>query len=494
MFRQWFLGVLLGSLLSTTLQAADVWSQIQEAGSQTLREWFPAEAEPEKKLPTEFPKDWRLSYFRDDFFDEPILVAEVGMATKPKLILVHGLGQNGMKDWLKVVPSLQADYHIVLLDLPGFSYSGQPAKKLSPTHYAQLLHRLKKTKFAQAKIAAVGHSMGGAVVLRYAELYPDDLAQIILVDAAGILQRTAFVKHSAESQVDFDINALPNPLLGYAVNAKDLGNSLIERLIKFPDPTSILRRSDKAWGAALAKTPNINAALALMEENYSAALFHLNVKTQIIWGAQDAVAPLRTGQVLAHHLSAGAIDIIAESGHTPMVTHANQFNALLIARLKQQELAKPTEINTTFMPSYNCQNQAGTEVTGRYGKVTINNCKGITLKNLQADQIVVENSLVTLQNVKINAPGDTAFIGKDSVVLGTNSEFHGKYAMEIRHCRMDLAGTQLQGSHALLIGNGKNRIVMSVSRGQLDGKAAYLHGDFVLENQRLEDVSGFNNL
>ncbi|MFO1252367.1 MAG: alpha/beta fold hydrolase [Inhella sp.] len=40
----------------------------------------------------------------------------------------------------------------------------------------------------------VGHSMGGAVALRYAATHPEQVTQLVLVDAAGILERSSFLK------------------------------------------------------------------------------------------------------------------------------------------------------------------------------------------------------------------------------------------------------------------------------------------------------------
>jgi hypothetical protein len=112
------------------------------------------------------------------------------------------------------------------------------------------------------------------------------------VDAAGILQRTAFVKHSADGQVDVDLDRLPNSLIGYAANLQDLGSALIEKLLTIPDPTSLLTHSDKAWGITLAKTPNLNAALALAEEDFSQAVHATRLKTSIICrGAHQPARP-----------------------------------------------------------------------------------------------------------------------------------------------------------------------------------------------------------
>lgn len=317
--RIWLAAILVG--LVQLAWAGDLLDSANAAGKQFLERWrTPATAQTPKPARQGLPAHWRGAFLFDAAFDCDVFVAEIGDASKPAVLLVHGLGQNGSKDWLNVVPALERNYRIVLLDLPGFGYSDKPAKKLSPTAYAQLLHRVKERFAPDQAIAVVGHSMGGAVTLRYADLYPEDLAQMVLVDAAGILQRTAFVKHSADGQVDMDLDGMPNSLIGYAANLQDLGSALIEKLLTIPDPTALLSRSDKAWGYSLVKTPNLNAALALAEEDFSRAVHSVKIKTSIIWGEKDPVAPLRTGQVLARALSGDQISVIAGAEHVPMVS------------------------------------------------------------------------------------------------------------------------------------------------------------------------------
>src|SRR4051812_40982673 len=52
-----------------------------------------------------------------------VLVGEAGPRTAQPVLLVHGLGNNAHRDWSKLIPVLARQFHVVVLDLPGFGAS-----------------------------------------------------------------------------------------------------------------------------------------------------------------------------------------------------------------------------------------------------------------------------------------------------------------------------------------------------------------------------------
>src|SRR5580765_2840947 len=72
----------------------------------------------------------RGTFMGDDAFGA-IYVVTVGSASvtpaapaEPPLVLVHGLGTNGMRDFYPVLAPLAAHRRVVMFDLPGFGRSG----------------------------------------------------------------------------------------------------------------------------------------------------------------------------------------------------------------------------------------------------------------------------------------------------------------------------------------------------------------------------------
>ncbi len=430
-------------------------------------------------IPDDLPVGWRLSAYREGVFGGEVLVAEVGDRAKPSVLLVHGLGSAGMRDWLPVVPALSESYHLILVDLPGFGASATPPGKYSPTNYANVLAEIKRSYSPERTLKVVGHSLGGAITLRYAALYPRDLSSIVLVDAAGVLERTAFVKHNAELPNVLEV--APGKLNQLFYNTKDYGHNLVEILNNFPDPTKLLV-TEGAWAKVLGKRTNLNAAFALVQEDFSEAIRELNIPTGIIWGAEDGIAPLRTGKLLGVQIRNANLVVIPEAGHVPMRSHTAQFNAYL-SQLLLDVFARP-QWQQKFGDLF-CENQHGKTFAGSYNNVFISNCKDVKLVNLKANHISMLGSRVELDDVSIYS-SEVGLSVDDSSVVATNLFISADRGIVANKSRLDFAGLTLKATKSALSAQDKTRVILSVGHISSGYYVGHAHGHFVLRNEILE--------
>ena len=109
------------------------------------------------------------------------------------------------------IPALAKNYHVLTFDLPGFGDSGKEVADYSPRKYAKFIDYIAK-RYAHGKVILVGHSMGGAISIRYSEMYQDNIEKLVLVDVAGVLHRMAYsrelMKGWLKSTVSDDSNVL----------------------------------------------------------------------------------------------------------------------------------------------------------------------------------------------------------------------------------------------------------------------------------------------
>jgi pimeloyl-ACP methyl ester carboxylesterase len=80
----------------------------------------------------------------DDEYGQ-VYVVTVGPAhapAGPTLVLVHGLGTDGMRDWYPVLAPLAEHRRVVMFDLPGFGRSGHANMKYAPARYAAVMSRV----------------------------------------------------------------------------------------------------------------------------------------------------------------------------------------------------------------------------------------------------------------------------------------------------------------------------------------------------------------
>lgn len=437
------------------------------------------------KLRENLPTGWLLQMEREPVFGSNILVVQAGMDHAQTLLLVHGLGQNGFTDWISVMPQLARHYHVLTLDLPGFGYSDSPTGKYSPSNYARILSWLLRLHSKEPAIV-VGHSLGGAVALRLASEHPEQLSKLVLVDAAGILQRTAFVKQPARLPISIDRS--PAFLKGAIARINDWGDNLVEKITGLPDITKPISSYEDLWGMIMSDHTNFNAGMALTEENFSDAIYNLKVPTQIIWGENDPIAPLRTGQMLARRLRQAQLHVLPGVGHTPMeypddaATFLDVLDNALTTTPRPAEHDAPITFGKTDL---HCMNKVDRKFTGNYRKVVIENCTAVKLHDLSAEQIIIKNSIVVMTDVEIRAK-NLALDVSNSDLVATAGEISGKTDVRADDSRIDMAGFKLRArDHAVEVQNS-SRLIGSANLIDSPNFRGYWQG-----NQHIRDTQLF---
>ena len=413
------------------------------------------------KFESPIKADWLFSTYQESVFNSSILVLEAGDKKAPPLLLVHGLGVLGMQDWFGVIPQLSKHYHVIAIDLPGFAHSESPEGRYSPRNYAVVLAEVVDHYIAEPT-TVVGHSMGGAVSLYFAGKYREKLNKLVLVDAAGILHKVAFIKPI--SNIPKPNTKLPKFLSTKLAQLNDFTTGLIEEGAIDSYLTELLQRSDGAWKLVMGETPNMNAALSLVEEDFSEIVSNLKIETHIIWGEEDAVAPLRTAKVLNSQLINSDLATLPDVGHVPMKQQPSQFLALL-NRALTGEVKKPAsaEVSDKQIETFHCEDQHSREFSGHYRHMIIEDCNNVLLKNVVAESIRIKDSLVRLENLSLSG-AKLALNIKRSVVELTNVTITAQQGVKLNESRFDGAGVQINASeHAISVVDDSN-IIFSLSR------------------------------
>lgn len=439
-------------------------------------------------LRARLPAGWRAQMESEPVLGGEMLVIQGGASEAPPLLLLHGLGQNGFTDWWPVMPLLARTWRVLAVDLPGFGYSSAPQAKLSPTQYARVLERLL-ARLDIATLAVAGHSMGGAVALRLAADFPARVARLVLVDAAGILHRTAFGKHATIGQLPSA--GWPAGLEEAAARLRDLGHILVERVFGLPDPTAVLRANEWLWPLLLRDRSSINAALALMDENYSAAVFTLRTPTQILWGDDDKVAPLRTGDMLARRLPQAQLHVLRGVGHTPMQQASGEFTQLLQRVLR--EAPQPRAAQSVPPPAaaaepaqdLTCRGEVGRRLSGRYRRLRIEGCTALQLVDVVAEHIELRDAIVEMSGVQVR--GDALALDVvNSELVATACDFEARQAVRCDAARLDLAGCRLHAQAFALQALARSRLVASVCEVRDAMYSGWWHDDRELQNALLD--------
>ena len=397
----------------------------------------------------------------DPVFGGQVYVQEFGDPANESLVLVHGLGDGATEDWLPLIERLQARYHILTLDLPGFGGSDAGDGDYSPTRYAQLLRLLAKRHIGRPFHLA-GHSMGAAIALRYAANYPQDIKTLTLVDAAGILHRLAYTKYLAPLGLE--------QLAGRELPARNLFSQLAGELLdraqqRLPVDPELLLDIPPLRRKMLGDKPGALAAYALVKEDFSRVPQRIEAPTLILWGEHDRIAPVRTGQVLDALIPRSELHIIAGAGHAPISQRPDQVLALMQPLLDGQLIPatdpqKP-EIAQTQQGRLACDGRYGQTYKGHIEHLVLNRCTDVTIRDARISGLEIVDSTVQIEN-SIILGEDIGIQAQGSTVQITAGKVAGRVAIRTDGSRFDIAGTDLSGTEAAIEAVSDSSFIFSV--------------------------------
>jgi abhydrolase domain-containing protein 6 len=195
------------------------------------------------------------------------------------VILLHGIGAS-VFIWRFLFPILQQRHRVTAFDLPGFGQSSkEPHRNYGLDSQAQSIRAaMDQLGIGEAKL--VGSSMGGAISLWMAKLWPDRFSQVAVLGPATDslmippqLQMLAPAAPYARFGLHRDLMKL---LLGYVVSRREfITDDVVEQyLAPFKDRGEGLR----AFVAATA---------ALSDRRLPRELHDLKAEVLVVWGQRD---------------------------------------------------------------------------------------------------------------------------------------------------------------------------------------------------------------
>ncbi len=104
-----------------------------------------------------------------------------GNPSGPAVMLIHGFTETAAM-WKPLINVLKEKYFLFLPDLLGHYKSGLTGDVLTMEEQAEMLARLMTMQGIE-KVHLIGHSMGGYISLALAELYPEKVQSITLLNS-----------------------------------------------------------------------------------------------------------------------------------------------------------------------------------------------------------------------------------------------------------------------------------------------------------------------
>lgn len=408
--------------------------------------------------------------------DEPVFngytyLWQAGKENKRTVVLVHGIGSAGATDWDEVVPALAREFHVLRFDLPGFGHASKANVLYSPENYVAFIKYITD-KYARRPFYLVGHSLGGAVSLRYAATHPEDIEGLVIADAPSLLHRLAYTQFLSHMGIDW----LPSFYPGQKRHMQNLMTSILLRVEKMRlEPEAVLSTPENRQKYLQADPPKI-AGLALALDDFSQLIPKVRVPTLLLWGEDDPIAPLRTGKALLAMLPAAELKIFPKGKHTPMEDDVAGFNTALLAYLHKglsQANVQPVAAAPDSTRTGRCFKKRKMVLTGDYERVTIERCVDTVVRNARIGTLKVINSTVDIEDTRIGAGGLTV---DDARVTITGGSIEAPVAIIAHDAHIDAAGVRIIARDEAVLATEPSSVIFSFSQLRSAHTKGMVHG------------------
>jgi pimeloyl-ACP methyl ester carboxylesterase len=238
-------------------------------------------------------------------------VRDTGPRDAQPVLFLHGFGSS-LHTWEDWARSLERDFRVIRLDLPGFGLTGaDPSGDYADPRAVALLAGLLDA-LGVRRADVIGSSMGGRIAWRFAADRPDRVRRLVLMAPDGF----------ASAGFGYD---------------KPAGVPLLMRALPYTLPTPLLRGGlAPAYADAAALTPEAleryrdmmlapgirRAILDRMATHVLAPpepfLRRIEAPVLLLWGAQDRMVPASHAADYARELRDSRTVVLERIGHVPM--------------------------------------------------------------------------------------------------------------------------------------------------------------------------------
>ena len=259
-----------------------------------------------------------------------IFVREAGVGAPA--LFVHGLGGNST-NWTDLTWMLSDRLHAIAPDLPGFGRSGpNPDGDYGPRAQAHVLAALIRERFGEP-VHLFGNSMGGAISVQLAALYPDLIRSVTLISPA--------LPDLLPMRTNIQLPVIAIPGVGQAI-ATRLAKLPPEQRVRatlnivYADPSCVPAQrvaeaqeevsliAEKPW-AGEAFQSALRGILATFFDRGPEAPWKLaeriHVPVLLVYGQQDKLVRPRAARRASRHFLHCRVMVLPHSGHVAQMEH-----------------------------------------------------------------------------------------------------------------------------------------------------------------------------
>jgi len=241
-----------------------------------------------------------------------------GPADAQALVFVHGFG-CGQDMWRHVVPAFEADYRVVLLDLPG-SGEADPSTYDSARHcrlegYRDDLIALLDEAGLHS-VVLIGHSVSAMIAVLVQIARPDLVERLVLVTpSARYLNDDSYTGGFTDADIDELLDLMRRNHLGW--------QDPLAAMIAGPGAPEVKDELERLFCRTRPEFAAEFAAVTFRGDN-RADLPQVTAPTVVLQSRGDSVAPMSAGLYVRDALPDCDFEIIETNGHCPQLSAPSQ--------------------------------------------------------------------------------------------------------------------------------------------------------------------------
>ncbi len=252
---------------------------------------------------------------------------EAGPTGGPVVLLLHGLLSDSSTWEPTMAPLAAHGFRVIALDLLGHGESDKPRIGYSLDDFADSVSAFL-TILDVGPVTLIGHSLGGAIAMKFVKSHPDQVERLGLVSAGGLGKQVHVILRATN---------LPGVagLLRLTVNprtARVYSRPSIHRVLGLrPEAVANLSRMGRSIMSTPGRTSFVSAARwaitptgqlgDMIEHGYLAA----DLPTLIVWSAHDPIIPVSHAHAAHLRLPNSRLELFAAGTHEPHRREPQRF-------------------------------------------------------------------------------------------------------------------------------------------------------------------------
>lgn len=233
------------------------------------------------------------------------------------LLLLHGAGGRALawQNQLLAFPRARAE------DLPG--RAGDTPRSVDG--FLRALREAPGQDAAHGPLILAGHSLGGAIALRWALVYPEEVRALVLMCTGARLRVAPRILEGIRAA---------DPAAIEQFGAMWLGTNPPERL------------REKSLALLHAAPPAVLAADLEAADGFDvmSELDHLVLPVLVICGAEDRLTPVKYGRYLHERIAGSEMVVIERAGHMVMLEQPRAVNRAMRSFLERLDQGDPGRV------------------------------------------------------------------------------------------------------------------------------------------------------